>query len=232
MKICCRWALALLIVGLLAGCSGKPAPVPESPQPMEKLPTLVIQEEPEKIAATESPVSPTARPPFCEDPQVMEFVDNFIWGVEAESGQLIGTMVTESKGLNVRLEWWNTTVHFSKAQIEQIYTEDTSHDWGIADGSGEPVQGTFMDVVQPKLRDVIDGEYVIRCDTLDFGVASGPSAGLVEWPEDIPARHYMVIYRPAPADQDMDWRSWVLGFEIKPDGFPYLTYLIQYHWEI
>ena len=232
MKICCRCALALLIIGLLAGCLGNPAPVPESPRPMEKLPTLVIQEEPEKIAATESPVSPTARPPFCEDPQVMEFVNNFIRGVEAESGQLIGTIVTESKGLNVRLEWWNPTVHFSKEQIEQIYKEDTSHDWGIADGSGEPVQGTFMDVVQPKLRNVIDGEYVIRCNTLEPGIASGPSAGFVEWPEDIPAQDFIAIYRPAPANQEMDWRTWVLGFEHDPNGFPHLTYLIQYDWEI
>ncbi len=178
MKIWCRLVIALLMMGLLAGCSAKPAPVPELSEPMEILPTLVVEEEPEKIVATESSVSPTARPPFCEDPQVMEFVENFIWGVEAESGQLIGTMVTESKGLNVRLEWWNTTVHFSKEQIEQIYKEDTSYDWGIADGSGAPVQGTFMEVVQPKLLDVVEGEYVISCDTLEPGVASGPSAGL------------------------------------------------------
>jgi hypothetical protein len=29
----------------------------------------------------------------------------------------------------------------------------------------------------------------------------------------------------------MDWRTWVLGFEYV-DGIPYISYLVQYHWEI
>jgi hypothetical protein len=232
MKKWHRCLIVLSLVALLAGCAGKSEPIAEPADPAEDVPTLIVAEEPNAITATESTASPTARPPFCEDPQVMEFVENFISGVEAESGQWIGTMVAESKGLNIRLEWWNTNVHVAKEQVDEIYDDDTVYDWGIADGSGAPVQGTFRDIMQPKLRDVMDGEYVIRCGTLDFGVASGPSAGLVDWPDDIPARHYIAIYRPAPADQDMDWRTWVLGFEFEPNGFPYLTYLVQYHWEI
>ena len=170
-------------------------------------------------------------PPFCEDPRVQNFTEQFIWAIEEESGELLGYEITNRSGLNIRLEWWNTNVHFTKDEAVQLFENPTSYDWGIADGSGAPVQGSFMDVVQPKLLDVVEGDYVIRCDTLDFGVASGPSAGLVSWPDDIPARHYMAIYRPAPADQEMDWRTWVLGFEYI-DGIPYISYLVQYHWEI
>ncbi|MDX9865806.1 MAG: hypothetical protein RBT34_13465 [Anaerolineaceae bacterium] len=225
----CRWITGLIIMALLAACSGKPEVAPNFSESTEN--TETVLESTETIVPTASPASPTTVPPFCEDPQVMQVVDQFIQGVEAESGQKIGKTITESKGLNIRLEWWNTNVHFTKDEAVKLFEDDTSYDWGIADGSGAPVQGSFMDVVQAKLLDVVAGDYVIRCDTLDFGVASGPSAGLVEWPADIPAQHYIAIYRPAPADQELDWRTWVLGFEYV-EGVPYISYLVQYHWEI
>jgi predicted small lipoprotein YifL len=232
MKKGYRWVVALLLVALLAGCSGKPTTIPESSEPVEEVPTLVIEEEPEEAAPTEEMVVESKTPPpFCEDQRVIEFAEGFIWAIQNEDAYRLGGTITNRGGLNIRLEWWNTNVHFTKDEVVKLFDDDTSYDWGIADGSGAPVQGSFMEVVQPKLLDVVEGEYVIGCDTLDFGVASGPSAGLVTWPDDVPARHYIAIYRPAPADQDMDWRTWVLGFEYL-DGIPYISYLVQYHWEI
>lgn len=222
----------MIVFALVTGCSGKAGSRAEWPEPVEEIPTLGLEEPMEEAAApTEEVLATRTPPPFCEDRRVQEFAERFVWAVQTEDGEWLGGAITNRGGLNIRLEWWNTNVHFSKDEATQLFNDETSYDWGIADGSGAPVKGSFMEIVQPKLLDVVEGEYVFRCDTLDFGVASGGSAGLVEWPEDIPARHYIAIYRPAPADQDLDWRTWVLGFEYI-DGIPYISYLVQYHWEI
>ena len=232
MKHTIRILLLTMTLVVLAGCSGKSTPDGDLTEPVIEMATLVVEDAPQEAVSTEEGITATKTlPPFCEDPQTMDFTEQFIRAIEEESGELLGYEITHRGGLNIRLEWWNTNVHFTKDAVVKLFEDDTFYDWGIADGSGEPVQGSFMDVVQPKLLDVVEGDDVIRCDTLDFGVASGPSAGLVEWPEDIPARHYIAIYRPAPADQDMDWRTWVLGFQYV-DGTPYISYLVQYHWEI
>ena len=64
--------------------------------------------------------------------------------------------------------------------------------------AGRQCRGVSWMMVQPKLLDVVEGDYVIRCDTLDFGVASGPSAGLVRMAGryPCPALHRHLPARP------------------------------------
>jgi len=142
------WVVILLIIVLLAGCSGKRELVAAPAEPVSKMPTLV-EEEPKEAVTTQELMPTRTPPPFCEDPRVMAFVEVFIWAIENEDADSLGNTITNRGGLNIRLEWWNTNVYFSKEEAVQLFEDGTVHDWGIADGSGAPVQGTFVTISAP-----------------------------------------------------------------------------------
>ncbi len=166
---------------------------------------------------------------FCRDPQVQALVEAFVQAVQAQDGAALADLVSPLHGLTIRHEWWNPEVTFRADEVGGLFSAEKAYDWGIQDGSGEALQGTFADVILPRLQDVAQGEFVTACNTLTNGEATGNTAGLVTWP--YPNLQYIALYRSAPADQEMDWRTWALGI-VWWQGHPYLAALVQYHWEI
>jgi hypothetical protein len=43
--------------------------------------------------------------------------------------------------------------------------------------------------------------------------------------------NYEALYRAAPAGDEMNWRTWVVGFDYV-GGVPYIASVVQYAWEI
>ena len=145
MKRYVRIMLLVLILALLAGCLGRrQKPSQEPPAPVEAVPTQVVEEVPEEEEPTEEVITANKTPPpFCEDHRAMEFVEQFIWAIEEESGELLGYEITNRGGLNIRLEWWNKNVHFTKDEAAKLFEDDTVYDWGIADGQWGASAGDF-----------------------------------------------------------------------------------------
>ncbi|GAB4526892.1 MAG: hypothetical protein Fur0018_12310 [Anaerolineales bacterium] len=166
---------------------------------------------------------------FCGNAQVQALVDSFVQAVRNEDGAALAALVSPVHGLTIRHEWWNPEVVFDAADVETLFSAQETYDWGIQDGSGDPLQGRFADVVLPRLQDVVQGEFSVVCDSLAAGEATGGTAGLVNWP--YPNLPFVALYRAAPADQELDWRTWALGI-VWWQGRPYLAALVQYHWEI
>ena len=168
-----------------------------------------------------------SREMFCSDPAVEELLDQFVEAVEEEDGKRILELVHPDRGLRVRVSWWNPEVLFRGQDIQTIFRAEKKYDWGVADGSGEPLSGSFSEIVMPHLeRDLLEvGEW--RCDEGQFG----PTAGSTILPEGYEQVRFYSAHRPAPADVEMDWGTWLIGVE-HWEGRYYVSYLVHYRWEI
>jgi uncharacterized protein YraI len=168
----------------------------------------------------------------CSDPQVGLLLDQFGSAVRNQDGRALAALVSPRHGLTIHHNVWNSAVVLRDPQVfGVIFNSTTDYDWGIADGSGDPLVGPFKDIILPKLENVLLQSHTRNCNTLERGVATGGTTGFVYWPYDYASLSYVAIYRPPPPDQELDWRTWVVGIEYV-EGKPYLAVLIQFHWEI
>ena len=88
---------------------------------------------------------------------------------------------------------------------------------------GTPDVGTFKDLIQPKLQDVLNASNMeTYCDNLTkvFPLAT-------PWP--YPNLHYYNLYKPASA-AGFDFRTWLVGIEYVNDQ-PYISALVTIVWE-
>ena len=171
-----------------------------------------------------------AKDAFCNDPRIAALVDKFVAAIQARDGDALSQVVSPEHGLSMRVSWWNPTATFSSQnQIHKIFIDPTLYDWGIQDGSGLPIQGTFSDEVLPWMDDVLDGEFSWHCNDLENG--SGASAGFILWPFEYQNINYIALYRAAAPGDELNWRTWAVGITYH-QGQPYISFLVQYHWEI
>ncbi|MEW6717906.1 MAG: hypothetical protein AB1345_10440 [Chloroflexota bacterium] len=169
---------------------------------------------------------------FCADPRLPALVDRFVAAIKNQDGGALARLISPVHGLTIRHEWWNPEVTVrGEGSLSNLFVSPVSYDWGLQDGSGLPIQGTFAEVVLPKLLNVVTADYTVHCNTLEVGVASGGSAGIVAWPFEYTNVNYVALYRAAPADVEMDWRTWAVGIEYV-NGEPFIAFLVQFHWEI
>lgn len=169
---------------------------------------------------------------FCSDPRVIELSEKFVKAVEALDGVALSDLVSPVHGLTIRHEWWNPEVSFRHSEeVSDLFTTSTAYDWGIQDGSGFPIQGPFKEVVLPELLDVFTADYSTHCNTLEIGVATGGTAGIVGWPFEYAKVNFLALYRAAAPGDELNWRTWVVGV-VYVRGEPHVAFLVGYHWEI
>ena len=84
--------------------------------------------------------------------------------------------------------------------------------------------GTFKDLIQPKLLDVLNAPSMeTYCDNLTkVYPLSNP------WP--YPNIHYYNLYKPGTSDTTLDFRTWLIGFEYI-NNQPYLYGMVTIVWE-
>jgi hypothetical protein len=167
---------------------------------------------------------------FCGNPRIRTLLRDFENAILLQDGEQFSDLVSRRRGLTIRQTWWNPEVNFSAGEVAAIFNGTGEREWGLAPGVGEPVVGSFQEVILPQLLDVLSSEYSQACNTLQQGVGTGPTAGQADWPFEYQNFNYVALYRKAPSGQELDWRTWALGVEIV-DAQPYLVYLVQYHWE-
>lgn len=165
---------------------------------------------------------------FCEDEVVMALLDDLETAVANQDGDLLAQLVHPERGLRLRVSWWNPEVQFDQEQVRTLFSSETSYDWGIEDGSGEPIEGSFAAVIYPLLEsDLLDA-----AETGCNEILSGGSAGIIRLPDGYEPVDYYSFYRPGSDEYaGLDWGSWVAGIEKWGDGY-YLAFLVHYAWEI
>ena len=97
---------------------------------------------------------------FCNEPAVRELLQNFVVAVRTEDGEALRELISPKTGLLLRHNWWNPEVaFFGTDALNGIFLREIAHDWGVQDGSGAPITGSFSDVITPLLRDVLEEEF-------------------------------------------------------------------------
>lgn len=168
-----------------------------------------------------------SRETFCADPAVSDLISRFERAVAEQDGRALRGLIHPDRGLRVRLGWWNEEVMVEWNDLQNVFRAQKGYDWGVEDGSGDPIRGSFRNVALPRLERDLLGASEWACDEGLFG----GTAGLTVLPEGYDAVHYFSAYRPAPAEQEMDWGTWIIGVE-RWEGSYYLSYLVHYRWEI
>jgi len=95
--------------------------------------------------------------------------------------------------------------------------------WGAGPRS-IPDQGTFKDMIQPKMLDVLNAPNTeIYCDSLDkvYPLAQ-------PWP--YPGIHFYNLYKPGTPGTELDYRTWLIGIEYYK-GEPYIYGMVNIVWE-
>ncbi|MBP8949401.1 MAG: SH3 domain-containing protein [Candidatus Promineofilum sp.] len=170
-----------------------------------------------------------SREAFCSDPAVNELLARLQTAIATQDADLLSQLVHPTRGLRLRLNWWNEEIIVREDGIEDIF-RDRNRDavnWGTNEGSGETIRGTFSDVMMPFLTKDLLGATQWACDELLYG----PTAGMIVLPEGYGAVHFYSAHRPAPAAQEFDWGTWAVGVE-RWQGRLYVSYLVHYRYEI
>jgi len=171
------------------------------------------------VAAT-----PTLLPDFCADPQPKALIDIFKSALQTSNGILFASLVSPLHGLELRL-FRNGPIFNYDQQHAQLLFDSTDHiDWGAAP-SGWETKGSFSDVMVPALLKVFNKDYVLECNQIEIGGAKYKAA----WPYT-GVNFYSIYYPGAPANNNLDWRTWLVGMEYV-GGKPYLYALMQFFWE-
>jgi hypothetical protein len=166
---------------------------------------------------------------FCADGDVDTLISDFLDAVKTQNVSMLKPLVSKTHGLVARHEWWNNGVHYPFNNIQNIFSDATTSDFGFADGSGLPIIASFKDtILQPMTDDLTSAVYSKKCNEIE----SGPTAGYVVWPYEYSNINYISLHIAGSATYDgMDWSTWVIGVEYI-NGKPYVVTIINYHWEI
>jgi hypothetical protein len=165
---------------------------------------------------------------FCEDTAVTQLVADLETAVANQDGNLLAQLVHPERGLRIHHSWWNPEIRFSQNDVRNIFASNVSIDWGIQDGSGNPIVGPFRQEILPMLQE----DFILATETGCDEIIHGGTAGFVQLPDGYDAVHYLSLHRPGTDEfAEMNWGTWVLGIE-QWQGSYYLSFLVHFQWEI
>jgi hypothetical protein len=216
---------------LLVGCASPATPAPATPT-FIALPTSTL------LIGTPSPFTPGASSPqpgvtgsapanpstICNDPQVTALIDSFKKAILTSDGPLLSSLVSPSRGMDVAYFRDGTVITYRQEHAKFLFETTFEVDWGTEPGSGELKQGSFHDVVVPKLVEIFNQPYTLHCNELKHGGATYE----LKWPYE--GEFYSIYFPGTQANGNMDWHTWVMGIEYV-NGKPYVYALMQFFWE-
>ncbi|MGE5224287.1 MAG: hypothetical protein ACM3PY_17760 [Omnitrophica WOR_2 bacterium] len=163
---------------------------------------------------------------FCSDDQVTTLLASFKNAILKKDGKLLASLVSPLHGLNVQYLRGGNVVKYTPELAQWLFTSTYAADWGLQPASGLAVKGSFHEEVLPRLVDVLDSSYTSTCNQPVTGGATYTYA----WPYEYTAINFYSLYRPGPAGQELDWRTWLVGVEYI-NGKPFLFSLVHLFWE-
>jgi hypothetical protein len=164
---------------------------------------------------------------FCADAEARGLLDQLSTAIEGRDGNTLANLSNPSRGLRFRRYCHLDGVRFEYEQINNVFNLNQDYFWGGEDGSGEDINGSFSEIIVPLLvRDLVQATEV-GCNE----ILNGGTAGSVELPFRYEGANFYSLYRPAPAGQELDWGTWVVGIERWQEEF-FVSFLVHYQWEI
>lgn len=166
--------------------------------------------------------APATHEAFCADTRIAPLIDQLKGSMNQSNGDMFSAIVNPTAGVDVRLWAYASPVNFNTTGAKNIFADTTSYTWG-GGPSGIPDVGTFKDIIQPKLLDVLNAPNMeTYCDNLTkvYPLAT-------PWP--YPNMRYYNLYKPA-STAGFDFRTWLVGIEYV-NGQPYISALVTIVWE-
>jgi hypothetical protein len=164
---------------------------------------------------------------FCSDGETAALLDELRDAIQERDGNHLAEISSPERGLRFRRYWRSEGVRFENQQINNVFNLTQSYFWGVADGSGEDINGSFSDIIVPLLDRNLVGSTEIGCNE----ILQGGTAGLVQLPFRYEGANYYSMYRPAPAGNEFDWGTWVVGIERWQERY-FVSFLVHFEWEI
>lgn len=163
---------------------------------------------------------------FCESPEVLAVIKQLETAVANRDNAQIAQLVQPERGLKIHYQWASPEVRLDRDEVANLFTSQTSFEWGTQDGSGAPITGSFSQAILP----LLDRDLLPASETVCNEITYGPTTGLIQLPDGYQSVYYYTRFRPA-GEIEFDWGSWVIGIE-QWDGQYYLSYLIHFAYEI
>ncbi len=164
---------------------------------------------------------------FCADSEARALLDEITAVIENRNGNGLADISSLTRGLRFRRYWHQDGVRFEDEEIANVFSSSQSYFWGIADGTGDDINGSFSEIILPRLDRNLLQATEIGCNE----ILNGGSAGFIQLPFRYEGANYFSMYRPAPADQELDWGTWVVGIERWQEQY-FVSFLVHYEWEI
>ena len=165
---------------------------------------------------------------LCNSQEAAILLESFKTAVATRDDARLAQLIHPERGLRIRHNWWNLEVRFRYETRTTLFSSHTDLDWGVADGSGEAMIGSFSQIILPKLETHFLGATATACNN----ILHGGSAGSIILPDGYEQHAYISYFQPGTeANGRFDWGTWVIGFETWQGGH-YISYLVFYEWEI
>ena len=169
-------------------------------------------------------MSPSA---FCTDARVVPLLRDLERAVNTSDGELLMSLVSPAHGLDVSYIRSGMVANYSVEEASWAFQSTYAVNWGTGAGSGEPVTGTFSEIVLPALQDVFKN-VTMDCNAITLGGATYEAA----WPDEYANINFFSLHNPGNDSSyaGLDWQTWLVGVEYV-EGQPYLFSLLHYQWE-
>jgi hypothetical protein len=163
-------------------------------------------------------------PEFCQDTRALQLLSDLQTAIQTRDGELLASLVSPDTGVGVRfLRGGNVITYFDN--IKFIFETTYAADWGLGAGSGEPLKGSFQQIVLPSLEAVFSSNPAVTCNELKTGGATY----VPEWPYS--GMDYYSVHFPGTDEfSGMDWETWAVGMT-REQGKPMLAALVRFAWE-
>lgn len=160
---------------------------------------------------------------FCADTRLPILIEQLKGSMNQSNGDMFAGLVSPAHGADVNLWAYGPAIHYDTNTARTVFTSAESHNWG-GGPRGEPDIGTFVQIIQPKMLEVVNAPNMeTYCDNLTkvYPLAT-------PWPHT--NIRYYNLYKPATPGNDFDFRTWLIGFEYI-NNQPYLYAMVSIVWE-
>jgi len=160
---------------------------------------------------------------FCADTRIAPLIQKLKTSMNQSDGLMLSQMVSPDHGMNVHLWAYQPPVSYTPEKAVGAFVSTEIFNWGSGP-RGEPDYGTFKEIIQPRMLDVLNAPNMeTYCDSLDkVYPLSRP------WP--YPGIRYYNLYRPGTPGVELDFRTWLIGIEYYK-GEPYIYGMVNVVWE-